>query len=243
MRIPPEVQRALGFYVYLLIDPRDDRIFYVGKGKNERPLDHVSDPQASRKKQVLDELAALGREPRIEVLAHQLPDEETAFRIEAAVIDVLGLASLTNAVRGWNSVRYGRLSLSELITYYAAPSAAIVDPVLLIRINRLYRHNMTPLELYEATRGVWKLGARRLAARFACAVFESVVREVFQIDSWAAAGTTPYSTRPLEDVRVEGRWEFVGAVAPQEVRNRYLHRSVASYLTPGAQSPITYVNA
>jgi len=43
---------------------------------------------------------------------------------------------------------------------------------LLIRINRLYRRDMTPVELYGATRGTWKLGERRRGARYAFAVFE-----------------------------------------------------------------------
>ena len=30
---PPEVAEQIGFYVYRLEDPRDDKTFYVGKGK------------------------------------------------------------------------------------------------------------------------------------------------------------------------------------------------------------------
>ena len=29
-RIPPEVAEHLGFYVYLYVDPRDGKVFYVG---------------------------------------------------------------------------------------------------------------------------------------------------------------------------------------------------------------------
>ena len=35
--------------------------------------------------------------------------------------------------------------------------------------------------LYEATRGVWKVGERREYAHLALAVFEGVVREVYAI--------------------------------------------------------------
>ena len=41
-RIPPAVTRHLGFYVYLYVDPADDSIFYVGKGKGGRALAHLS---------------------------------------------------------------------------------------------------------------------------------------------------------------------------------------------------------
>lgn len=240
--LPPEVAQKLGFYVYLYIDPRNRQIFYVGKGVGDRVLHHLSDPQESRKTMLIAELKAAGLEPTIEVLAHQLPNEETALWIESAVIDALGLAALSNEVRGWNSVRFGRQNLSQLRSLYAAPAAEVLDPLLLIRINRLYRHQMSPLELYEATRGVWKIGARRHRARYACAVFESVVREIYEIQQWEPAGSTPYATRPLEDVAVGDRWEFVGQPAPAEIRDRYLHRSVAAHLTPNAQNPIAYVN-
>lgn len=47
--IPPEVCHRLGYYVYLYIDPRDQRPFYVGKGKNERAFSHLSEEAESRK--------------------------------------------------------------------------------------------------------------------------------------------------------------------------------------------------
>jgi len=31
----------LGYYVYLYVDPRDGKVFYIGKGKDERCLDHL----------------------------------------------------------------------------------------------------------------------------------------------------------------------------------------------------------
>ncbi len=107
------------------------------------------------------ELAAAGLEPQRDVLAHGLPNEETAFRIEAAVIDALRRETLANQVRGWKSVQFGRMPLEELCAYYAAEPVEVRHPSLLIRVNRLYRHRVTSNELYEVTRGVWKLGERR----------------------------------------------------------------------------------
>jgi hypothetical protein len=243
LSIPLEVTRRLGFYVYLYLDPRDGRPFYVGKGQGERALAHLSAHGESRKAQMLTALRNEGLEPRIEILAHALPNEESALRIEAAVIDLLELDQLTNEVRGWRSIQLGRMPLSELIIYYAAQPVTVIDPVVLIRINRLYRHGMSARELYEATRGVWKLGERRHNARYAFAVFEGIVREVYQIDAWHPAGTTPYITRPAEDVQSPGRWEFTGQLAAEAVRSRYVGRPVSTYFTPGSQNPVAYVNA
>jgi hypothetical protein len=101
---------------------------------------------------------------------------------------------------------------------------------------------MPATELYEATRGVWKLGERRERANFAFAVFEGVVREVYEVHSWHPAGSQHYESRSDSDVRLKGRWEFRGQVAADEIRNKYVDRSVKKYLPPKAQNPIAYVN-
>ncbi len=119
LHIRPEVAERLGFYVYLYVDPRNEKPFYVGKGQGSRALAHLSASAESRKVAVLRELSEAGIEPRIDILAHALRDEETAFRIEAAVIDLLGFDDLTNEARGWRSVQSGRRRLSELAFYYA----------------------------------------------------------------------------------------------------------------------------
>ncbi|MEA2463630.1 MAG: uncharacterized protein QOJ98_1377 [Acidobacteriota bacterium] len=242
LNIRPEMARRLGYYVYLYVDPRNEQPFYVGKGQGERALSHLSEEAESRKCARIAELRAEGKEPRIDILAHELRDEETAFRIEAAIIDLFGLDVLTNEVRGWRSLQLGRIPLSELTMYYAAKPVSVDVPALLIRINRLYRHNMTPQELYEATRGVWRLGARCTKARYAFAVFEGLVREVYEIESWHPAATTPYTTRDASQLRTAGRREFLGRVADAEIRDAYVGRSVAEYFVQGLQSPVVYVN-
>jgi hypothetical protein len=240
--LPAGVAEYLGWYVYLYVDPRNEKIFYVGKGKGKRILAHFDDPRDSDKTRTISELAAAGLRPRLDMLAHGLKDEETAFRIEAAVIDVLRLGELTNAVRGWKSLQLGRMTLEELVGYYAAKPITITHPVLLIRINKLYRHNMLPLELQEATRGIWKVGPRRSGAKYAFAVFEGVVREVYEVRRWHPARTLPYKTRDLSARDARGRWEFDGVVADSAIRDMYRGRSVQSYLKHGNQSPTVYVN-
>lgn len=63
-------------------------------------------------------------------------------------------------MRGWRSLQLGRVPLTELTTYYAAKPVEVKVAALLIRINRLYRHNMSAEELYEATRDAAALRQR-----------------------------------------------------------------------------------
>jgi hypothetical protein len=119
---------------------------------------------------------------------------------------------------------------------------AISDPVILVRINQLYDPNMTRDALFEATRGVWKVGPRRGSARYALALFRGEVKEVYSIEGWQPAGTATYETRDVTDIRVPGRWEFRGRPADDAVRSKYLGRSVKAYLRSGSRNPIVYVN-
>jgi hypothetical protein len=116
----------------------------------------------------------------------------------------------------------------------------IDEPVILVRVNRLYEEGMSETALYEITRGVWKVGPRREKAEYALAVYKGEVKAVYSIKSWHRAGWTPYKTR--KGLKVEGRWEFVGAVADEKIRNKYIGRSVKHFFTPHSQNPITYVN-
>lgn len=201
-------------------------------------LAHRSAFGESRKASVLQDLRDAGLEPKLEILAHALPSEDVAYRVESAAIDLLGLDDLVNEQRG-HRCALGRMPLRELLVYYTARPQDITEPTLLIRINQLYRHGMEAHSLYEATRGIWKVGPRRSGTRLAMAVFQGVVREVYRIDTWHPAGTTQYVTRRNEELQVGGRWEFLGAVAPG--REKYVDRSVAAYMKPGAQNPVAYV--
>ena len=86
LRIHPELAAKPGYYVYAYVDPRDSGIFYVGKGCGARALAHLDETGESAKIRRIAELKAVGLHPRIDVLAHGISDEETALRIEAAVV-------------------------------------------------------------------------------------------------------------------------------------------------------------
>ena len=252
MAIPPHLRtlkpgmaEKLGYYVYLYVDPRDGKVFYIGKGKGERCLDHLYEDDYHPKVKRIREIFAAGMEPQIEILAHSMATSEEAYLVEAAAIDLIGLKELTNKVVGHNSLIYGRKSLKELEIFYASTPAAIVDPVMLITINQLYKNGMTAQELYEATRGVWANHAfERLAGvGLVCAVFEGIVKEVYQPEEWRPARADGYDTRPpLMPEDIKGRVEFVGKLAPEDIRKRYIDTSVRDYLGKGSQNPCRYVN-
>lgn len=239
---PPEVE-ALAFYIYVYSDPRNNQPFYIGKGTGNRAFAHLGDKSEGAKVARIREIREAGLEPQIEVLAFGL-DEVTAFKVEAAAIDLIGFENLTNRVVGQGAKRFGRMSIDEVHGKLSSePVAEFAHPCILIKINDTYSDTtkLGAIELYDATRGTWKVSlASAKKAKYALAVFGGTVREVYEIAEWMPAGSTMY-TDPDRDVDAADRYEFVGRIAPDSVRKLYRWKSVAHLYKPGAANPIMYV--
>jgi hypothetical protein len=235
---PPAVQKRLGFYVYLYVDPTNDEVFYVGKGTGNRAFAHLLEGRTSAKTKRIRAIARTGQKPRIEILAHGL-DATTAFKVEAGAIDLIGRRQLTNVVRGVGANDAGRMTTEQINALYAPEPVRFMHPVVLIRINKLFRYGMSDIELYDATRGIWRLNPKAATARLAMPVFDRVIQEVYHVEHWLPAGST-LSTRGR--LRSRGRYEFVGRIADSSIRDHYRLKSVAEHLVCGNQNPIRYVD-
>ena len=98
---------------------------------------------------------------------------------------------------------------------------------------------MSAEALYETTRGIWKRNLKSLAGiEYCLSVYKGEVVEVYKIDEWNPAGTTPMKTRVIAPEHTVGRVEFIGKVAPDEVREKYIGRSVAKLFKRGEASPV-----
>ncbi|MNL31877.1 hypothetical protein D3C87_1536910 [compost metagenome] len=103
--------------------------------------------------------------------------------------------------------------------------------------------------LYDYTRGRWKLNPERAKnAKYAIAIYKGVVQEVYEIDDWHKAGTTKSTRKPNDKPELNstksliGRFEFKGKLAPEEIRNKYINKSVKHYFVKGNSNPINYLN-
>jgi hypothetical protein len=235
-RLSQKTIEALKFYVYALIDPRTDRVFYIGKGKGSRIYAHVEasehiDTKEIEKIATIKAIRSAGLAVRHVVVRHGLEETE-AFAVEAALIDYIETVqklTLTNLVSGHHTVTFGIRTIEDIEIDYEAIPAVILHPLVLIRVNQAYKHGMNTEELYQITRKHWKMSDRVKSYPYACSVYLGIVREVYAVTKW------------YESKEVIGRWEFEGVIAPEDVRARYLHTSVAHLLPQGSQNPFRYI--
>ena len=237
---PPGVGGKLGSYVYLLVDPRSGRPFFVGRGRGDRCLRHLeaarSGPDGSGpadgatrfgRLDHIREVEAEGRQVRIDILRHGLTPAEARL-VEASVNDALGLGQATRL----DSQRRPAMELGAELAKRARIKRS--HPMVLLRAGPQGAE-----AAYDTARHGWRIGQRWVdtaspkAPRWAAVVAGDLVVGVYRIDSWEPSPAT--ADRPGA-----GRWSFVGPPDP-DLGGRYIGRSVAAYLGHGAPNPVTYV--
>lgn len=233
MKFTVPVKEALLYYVYCLVDPRDNKIFYIGKGAGDRVFQHAEDSLneniSSLKLNTIRDIIASGYEVKYYIIRHGL-DEQSALMIESTLIDLLTYGPfntetiLTNIVSGHHQWDRGIKTVDELFEIYDCKPIEVKDrdSIIFININKSYRASVGDeyerSSLYEATRKYWKLQPKRAnKANLILAVYRGVVRGVFEpISEWYPAIESP------------GRYMID---AKQIYKSPYLHKSVVNLFT------------
>jgi len=239
MKLSTEILKEMKYYVYLLSDPIDNEIFYVGKGKGNRVFSHLSDKKENPKTRKIKEIRSKGREPKIEFLVHGVEDELTIKKIEAAIIDLIGKNKLTNQVGGYGSSFFGRMDLEQIKSKYASKKAEITEKVLLIKLTDSFRYNMDPMDLYDYTRGIWIVGKKREEVDYVFAVYDGIIQETYNVLKWFKGGKTFSNRVDIDAWKKRQRWEFIGSIS-EKMRKKYRYKSVEHYCSLGNRNPIRY---
>jgi hypothetical protein len=101
----------------------------------------------------------------------------------------------------------------------------ILDNVIVVKVNQSYREDMSDLELYDITRGCWKVSKQRAdTIKYAFSTVDSIVVEVYEIFAWLPGGELNRETQKVFDGDYS-RWGFEGRVAPSCIRNEFIGRS------------------
>jgi hypothetical protein len=138
----------------------------------------------------------------------------------------------------------------EIVSSFSSITTAIIDdPVIAINIAQQYPHVKNVEELYNCTRGLWRLSKQRAEnAQYAFAVYKGEIKEVYKIDYWEPAkfDSSEFWVNKKREQGVEidpkvneGRFQFIGSIASEEIRNKYIGKIMP---IAHAQNPIRYFN-
>jgi uncharacterized protein len=244
---PPEVAKQLDFYVYRLLDPRNGETFYVGKGKGNRVFEHAAgalrlasienemgEDAVSLKIRRIIEIKNSGLDVVTVIHMHGIRTSETAYQVEAAVMDCY--PGLTNRVGGHNGNELGVAHAEELIRRYSAKPLQVEHSLVLINVGRSYQE----MNVYDAVRAAWRLNRTRAEkAQYVIAHGGGIVRGVFVAHRWMKVTPENFPNRPGSEEE-RNRWGFEGEEAPTEIQVLYMGKRVPP-AERGAANPIRYL--
>lgn len=259
-------KRELGeHYVYALIDPRTDKVFYIGKGEGDRFFSHEIEgnksPESEKiKLKTINDIRTDGKQVKRIIVNWGLTEKE-AFAAEAALINLLNYTSdikLSNIQSGHHV--HEALSVEDFELRHGAEQLKeddIKHKILIIKINKLFKWGMSSKDLYDATRGIWVASLDRVKrdVEYVFAVYNQLIVAVYKPDEWHRVGEMIDVPRQQElknniEDGTKKRIYFISRNYDQseesldENQKFYRYKSIAGFaINKDAQNPITYLSS
>ena len=243
------VIEGLKCYVYALVDPRNNQIFYVGKGTGNRVYQHaqaaLADDSQSLKLSTIREIKGLGLEVKYYIIRHNLTEQE-AYLVESSIIDLLTYPAfnkeniLTNIVSGHHQWNEGIKTDEEINILYDCPKIEPIpgERLLLVSLNKTYQQSKASgvyrrANDYESARKYWKLSRDKAdKVDFILGIYRGIVRIVIEVKDKALCSVAEDGT-----VFNKPRFAFVGDIVQN---SPYLNTDVTDYPF-GSGGAITYI--
>ena len=234
----------LKWYVYKLVDPEDNKVFYIGKGRGSRVVDHLKmavnerlvvkeggmSAKLSKIKEICDRNNGDKNRPLHQIICHQLETEAEALRIEAILIQQT--PDLTNEQAGHNIDDFGSSNLQELVWKLdAKPMSRIEHDAILLNIKNTYKPELDEYDVekkvYESCQIAWGCGEAREKVELALAIFGDVCVGVFEDLNWYEATKKNFPQMTHDQ---PGKWGFTGKTANQTILEQYLNKKIPAEL-------------
>lgn len=241
---------GLQYYVYVLINPMDQRPFYIGKGIENRVFDHLKMAltdldSKTAKYEIIRMIESSGRSVKHLIIKHGLTQNE-AYIVESAVIDILKNIGfeLSNLVNGHKSIEKGIMTTDEITRLYNAEPLNTISPEsVIININKKYLRNSSSNSIYEDTKGIWAINIDRLIEkdsgklkiRYVLSEYKGLIIEVFEVEKWYQE-ERQYNSNSQKFGELRLGMSFLGKVATENIRSLYLNKSIAHHKKKGAAS-------
>jgi len=221
-----KARNELKFYVYRLVDPRNGKTFYVGKGTKNRVFDHekgdLDDAEEDSKNETIKNILNDGLEV-IKIMHCWGLKEEVALEVEAALI---------NAYHGLTNQAYPSdepINAKQVEKLFNVEYAEIKHKMLIIKI----RHETINERgsVYEAVRKSWRINLEKAEqAEYILAVCNGLIVGVYKPEKWEEFKTGIYT-----------RYGFEGKEAPKEIQKLYKDKLIPErFRKKGAAFPICH---
>ncbi len=242
-----KTQQLLKFYVYMLVNPDKNQPFYIGKGTGNRVFDHLNcaiseNEESNLKYETIRSIRDKGKEINHVIVRHGL-SEEMAYQIEASLIDAFHYAGilLSNLVKGIHSIEKGLMTANELLGLYnAQPLASMASDCVIININRNYKRGTNGDAIYQATKETWTISKSKIdKIKYVLSEYRGLIVEVFSVDKWYPKDRG-FGLNSKQYGQIKTGYGFDGQIAPAEIRDLYLNKSIAHLKKRGAANVIRY---
>lgn len=237
----------LNYYVYMLIDPRNNKPFYIGKGTGNRVFNHLAcalDDQdiTNIKYEIIREIISENKQVAHVIVRHGLSEKE-ALLIESTLIDTYSYCGygLTNMVNGHHAADRGLMTTDEIIRLHnAEPLDSIDADCIIIKINKRYQRGLGEKEVYKATKEAWTIRKDKLSKiKYVLSEFRGLIIQVYEVKEWY-----PQERGYLPTSKKYGKkrigYGFNGVIANDDIKQKYINRSITHKKKKGQAFPITY---
>lgn len=241
-----KTNQNLKFYVYFLINPDTKLPFYIGKGKDNRVFNHMNcaleDEIFNLKYDQIREILNSNKKLEHIIVRHGL-SEKVALEIEATLIDVFDYlkTGITNIAGGQKSIEKGLMTSDEVKRLYNAEKLnEIGNDCIIININQKYKRGSSENAIYDATKETWSIDKRNLnRLKYVLSEYRGLIVEVFTVQEWyeKERGFLP-NAKSFGQTKIG--YGFIGKVANENIRNKYINKSIAHTKKRGAASAFRY---
>lgn len=243
------VIEALKYYVYALVDPRDNKIFYIGKGSANRVYEHaeaaINSDNENNKLDKIREIINQGKKVQYYILRHNLNENE-AYMLESAIIDFLSYPAfntesiLTNIVSGHHQWNEGIKKVDEINIMYDCKKIEPYegDRLLLVSLNQSYDRSKSKdiykrVNDYESACKYWRIDARKAPKiNFILGVYRGIVRIVIKVDHFEKVTIGEHG-----EIYSPPRYKFRGEIIEN---SPYVNTDVTDYPF-GSGGAVTYI--
>lgn len=246
------------YYVYGLIDPRNNQLFYIGKGNGNRVFQHVAEsgknPDSEKDKlQTIKSIEDCGQNVT-HILINRGLTEAEAFASEASLINLMKFLSndtLTNILSGHHT--HACLTAEEIERQYGAKPLNPEDlahKLLVIKVNKSYKRNMSPEETYDIVRGVWSANINRAQqSDYVLGVYNNLIVGCYKPDCWYKISECPLNKIPqhtqdadLSSMQNRIFFECSNISILDKNQSFYLYKSIEKFEhIQKSQNPIAYI--